>query len=69
MRLEIEAPAGSPSSVAMTVLILFGTGAALGVGGFAAADLWRFPPALSAIAVTLLFVSPLIAYLGLCRRG
>jgi hypothetical protein len=69
VRLEIEAPAGSSPSVAMTVLMLFGTGAALGVGGFVAADLWGFPPALSVLAVTLLFVSPLIAYLGLCRRG
>ena len=67
--MEMEAPAGSPSSVAMIVVVLFGTGAILGVCGFVAGDLWGFPPVCSVIAVAVLFLSPLVAYLRLSRHG
>lgn len=69
VRVEIETPTESRQGIAMTVVILLGMGAVLGACGFAACDFWRLPPAFSAGVTILMFVSPVITYLGLRRRG
>jgi hypothetical protein len=67
-RVDIEAPAESQPGTAITAAILLGMGAILGGCGLAAGYFWRFPSALSAIIAILLFVSPVITYMGLRRR-
>lgn len=69
IRLGIEAPADSRQGIAMTAVILLGMGGVLGACGFAASHFWRLPPAFSAVVTALLFVSPIITYSGLRRRG
>jgi hypothetical protein len=68
-RVNMQAPADSGPGTAMTAVVLLGTGAFLGACGLVAGDLWRFPSAVSAIVTALMFVSPVITYIGLRRRG
>jgi hypothetical protein len=67
VRVDMEAPVESQPGTAMTAAILLGTGTFLGACGLAAGYLWRFPSAFSAILAIVLFVSPVITYMGLRR--
>lgn len=67
-RVDLEAPVESQPATAMAAAILRGMGAVLGACGLAAGYLWRFPSAFSAIFAILLFVAPVITYIGLRRR-
>lgn len=67
-RVDIEAPVESQPGTAITAGILLGTGAILGGCGLAAGCFCRFPSVPSAIIAALLFLSPIITYVGLHRR-
>jgi hypothetical protein len=68
VRLGFEAPVESQPGTAMTAAILLSTGAILAGCGLAAGYFWRFPPMASMVITVLLFLSPVITYMGLRWR-
>jgi hypothetical protein len=68
IRGRVEAPVDSQPGVAMTVVILLGTGAFLGACGLAAGHLGLFSPVAAAVVAVLLFLSPVILYMRLRRK-